>query len=123
MDRKPHPSATRLFASIRLQLRALPPEEQEKFRQLVLDESKWESESAFTMLGLGLQIVAERQRTDAERQKNSRRSRPENKNRNDQIRAARKGGKTLGEIAQKFSITIEAVKGVLRRGKRARPAQ
>ena len=113
------PTAQLLFDEIRERLRALPPEEQDQFRRLVLDESTWESETAFAMLGFGLQAISLQERAEAERAKNSRRSRqPENQERDAQIRQDEANGMTQGQIALKHGMDKEAVRSALRRSRR-----
>ncbi len=53
----------------------------------------------------------------AELEKSSRRSRPEDKERNDKIRANHKNRLTPGQIAKKMQLTVKQVRGVLNRSK------
>jgi lambda repressor-like predicted transcriptional regulator len=103
-------SANSLFANLKRELDKLDEAGREEFRRLVLDDPFFGNETAWAVLSAGMTV-------HSLRAKNSRRSRPEDKARNDLIRAEHKAGLTAGQISKKHGWTKDTVKGVLNRMK------
>jgi len=121
------PSAESVLARLREELQSLPPGECERCRRMIFTEL-WNTvkgdealELEWAVTRLAQRVQDERGRANAEERKNSRRSRSEDKARNDAIRADRAARLSIGAIAKKHDMTTDAVRGVLKRSKKARP--
>jgi hypothetical protein len=118
-------TAESAFTRIMKILQSLDPQVRDKCCQMICTEL-WNTFKGDEALELELvttslveKVHTERHRANLEQQKNSRRSRPKDKIRSEKICADRAAKMSLGKIAQKHKISIEAVKGVLRREKKS----
>lgn len=111
MAKKKTATAEAVFGTLMGGYATLPQEEKQKLRDLIYESAELSnSKAAFKILKAGFKIRALQMQR-------SKRSRPEDKERNDKIVAEREAGKTLGEIARTHKVSIETVKGVINRRK------
>ena len=98
-------------------LQALNPNDRERCHRMILCELV-EGLHGGKVLETAVIVARSEKMARDEREKNSRRSRPEDKNRNGLILADREAGMTVGAIAKKRKMTVAAVNGVLNRAKK-----
>jgi hypothetical protein len=116
-------TAESAFTKVMKILQSLNPQEQDKCRQMIFTElwNTFKGDEALELEEAATRLVdkvqAERHRANLEHEKNSRRSRPKDKKRNENICADRAAKMSYGKIAQKHDTTIDSVRGVLRRAK------
>ena len=115
------PTPETIVARLRADLILLTPEERERCHHLLLGEVI-EPLHGGKVRAFAEVLARQEAETCAEREKNSRRSRPEDTERNNQIVAYRKAKMTHGQIARKLGISEHAVRAVLTRRKK-KPAK
>lgn len=113
MSQQPHTPET-IVELLREALESLSPSERDRCQRLILCEVV-EATHGGRVKDFVFAASQQEEAIRAERAKNSRRSRPEDKERNDRIRADRKKGLSYGAIARKHNTTEAAVRGVLSR--------
>jgi hypothetical protein len=110
---KPTPRA--LYEHIKAEALKLTAKKQRELRALLMADPLFGNEAGWALMDATMTAM------HFQRQ-NSKRSRPEDKSRNDAIRADHAIGLSYAKIAQKLDTTVATVRGVLRRSRKARAA-
>jgi DNA-binding CsgD family transcriptional regulator len=101
-------TAESLFAQLKTGFEKLPAEDRARLREMIFADPDLSSEVGFRLMMFGAAYKGERQ-------KNSRRSRPQDTARNKQILDLRATGLSYGVIAKRLRLTPDSVRSVCRR--------